>query len=128
MAYVLDVAMFLVNLSIERAEETGDERYYMNFVKMQELLVVADRKFEREYGERMFTEIITYTEKDFHFINEITALVKERGFGIITDKFMPCDYVRPSYRRVKMLQSVVEDYGLLDEKELIELLREGSFS
>lgn len=118
MAYVVDVAMTLVNMSIEYAEESGDTRFLMNFVKMRELLYIAWHEFAMEYGNSMFSEKITKTEDGFHYINGTEFVVLQKGFGFIFKKFDSRFIVRPSYRRIQILTNVLKKYGRYNEHVL----------
>lgn len=119
-AIVEDVAMFLINTSIDEAERTGDVNYYMDFVKLHGLLYLCQCKMIEEYGIIMFTGDITW-QKHGPYINNLTFVPKQKGFGIITERFLDTEYVRPSYRRIQIIKRVIREYGRLNTKEVHEI-------
>lgn len=121
MARVADVAMTLINMSIRMAKDWHEEMYYMNFVKMRQLLVIAQILFMREYGTKMFEEPIRKTEqwRIYYYIDGTSFVPKEKGFGLIKEGFDEGKFIRPSYSRCKMLEEVLEMFGMCDEDILV---------
>lgn len=124
MAYVADVAMTLINMSIEEAERSGDERFYMNFIKTRELLFIASCLFTVEYGDKntLFQEEIVSRPNKYHYIGGTSFVARMKGFGPIKEKFGKEYVVRPSYRRIKILEKTLHEYGLYNETELLSMI------
>ena len=123
MCKVADAAMAMVNRSIELAGETGDESYYMDFVKLHKLLYLAQCLMLVQYGQLMFDEKITAHQcgpyvADLHFIPRC------RGFGEIKNPFSKSEFVRPSYRRMKVIEQVLGEFGRNSTEELIQYTKE----
>lgn len=121
MAWVGDVAMTLVNLSIDKAERTRIDKYYMDIVKLRKLLAIAWYQFEKQYHRPLFKgENSTFNEME----KGITFVATKRGFGRIKERFSieEDDYVIPSVARYEFLESIVNQYGLYNVEQLRGIL------
>ena len=54
-----DVAMKMVNHSIELKKKYGNDAYYMDFVKLHKLMYLAQCAMLANYGRPLFEEQIT---------------------------------------------------------------------
>lgn len=123
MCKAADVAMVMVNLSIEMAKEYGDESYYMDFVKLHKLLYLAQCSMLTQYGRTMFDEKIT-AHQCGPYVEGIHFIPRERGFGRIENHFTESTFVQPSYRRMKVIEQTLEAFGRLSTEELIQYTKE----
>lgn len=121
MCRVADAAMAMVNRSIELAAQ--DEAYYMDFVKLHKLLYLAQCSMLSQYGRTMFDEKITARQCG-PYVEGIHFVPRKRGFGRIELPFNKLDFVRPSYRRMKVIEQVLEEHGKYSTKELIQYTKE----
>lgn len=123
MCKVADAAMAMVNRSIELVRETGDKSYYMDFVKLHKLLYLAQCSMLAQYGQPMFDEKIT-AHQCGPYVEDIHFIPRYRGFGEITKPFSKSEYVRPSYRRMKVIEQVLGEFGRNSTEELILYTKE----
>ena len=103
MCKVADAAMAMVNRSIKLAQDYGDESYYMDFVKLHKLLYLAQCSMLAQYGRTMFDEKIT-AHHCGPYVEGIHFIPRMRGFGQINVPFSEMKFVRPSYRRMKIIE------------------------
>lgn len=123
MCKVADAAMAMVNRSIELAWEARDESYYMDFVKLHKLLYLAQCSMLAQYGQTMFEEKIT-AHQCGPYVEGIRFIPKSCGFGKIQVPFLKTQFVRPSYRRMKVIGQVLEAYGRESTEDLIQITKE----
>lgn len=123
MCRAADAAMAMVNQSIELVRVSGDEAYYMDFVKLHKLLYLAQCSMLARYGQTMFDEKITARQCG-PYVDGIHFVPRRRGFDRIECPFNDQDYVRPSYWRMRIIRQVLEEYGMLDTDNLIECTKE----
>lgn len=123
MCKAADVAMAMVNRSIELAKEYGDESYYMDFVKLHKLMYLAQCSMLAQYGRTMFDEKIT-AHQCGPYVEGIHFVPRARGFGRITVPFDERIFARPSYRRIKVIGQVLEEFGGSGTGELIQYTKE----
>lgn len=123
MCKVADAAMAMVNRSIELAWETRDKSYYMDFVKLHKLLYLAQCSMLAQYGQPMFDEKIA-AHQCGPYVEGIHFVPRLRGFGKIEFPFSKTEFVRPSYRRMKVIEQVLEAYGRESTEDLIQITKE----
>lgn len=119
MCKVADAAMAMINRSIELACATGDESYYMDFVKLHKQLYIAQCSMLAQYGQPMFEEKVT-AHQCGPYVEDLYFVPRLRGFGRIEVPFSKSEFVRPSYRRMKVIEQVLEEYGRESTEELIQ--------
>lgn len=119
MCKVADAAMVMVNRSIELVRESGDESYYMDFVKLHKLLYLAQCSMLDKYGQTMFDEKIT-AHQCGPYVEGIHFVPHNRGFGRIEVPFSKSDFVYPSYRRMEVIEQVLKEYGKSSTEKLIQ--------
>lgn len=122
MCRVADVAMAIINKSIEFARETEDPAYYMDFVKLHKLLYWGQCQMLSTYSQPLFVEEIT-AHQCGPYVSGIHFVPKMRGFGVITVPFSSRDFVTPSYNRMSVIESVIETVGAYTTEDLIELTK-----
>ena len=123
MCKVADAAMAMVNRSLELVSETEDESYYMDFVKLHKLLYLAQCLMLIQYGQVMFDEAIT-AHQCGPYVEGIQFVPNNRGFGRIKYPFPKTEFVRPSYRRMRVIEQVLRDYGRESTQDLIRYTKE----
>ena len=84
MCKVADVAMTMVNRSIELAQSTGDENYYMDFVKLHKLLYLGQCAMLSTYDQLLFEEQIS-AHRCGPYVEGIHFVPGTQGFGKIID-------------------------------------------
>ena len=123
MCKAADAAMAMVNLSIEMVKECGDESYYMDFVKLHKLLYLAQCSMLAQYGQTMYDEKVT-AHQCGPYVEGIHFIPHERGFGRIESPFDERAFVRPSYRRMKVIRQILEAFGGESTEDLIQRTKE----
>lgn len=121
MCKVADAAMTMVNKSIELAKT--NESFYMDFVKLHKLLYLAQCRMLEQYGRTMFDERITARQCG-PYIEGLHFIPSKRDFGEIKIPFSDNEFVQPSYRRMKVIEQVLEEFGKLSTDELIQYTKE----
>lgn len=119
MGRAADIAMVMVNRSIALALEHGDESYYMDFVKLHKLMYLAQCSMLAQFEQNMFSEKITARQCG-PYVEGLHFIPHKRGFGKITMPFQDREFVRPSYRRIKVINQVLEEFGQLETEDLIQ--------
>lgn len=114
---VADAAMFIVNCTVGRAIETGDEARYIDFVQLHKLLYLAQCEMMRQYGQPLFGGTIL-ARPSGAYVDKISFVVRQKGFSKIKVPFTEEEFVRPSYRRVKVVKQILDEYGRKDVPEL----------
>ena len=120
---VADVAMTMVNRSIELAQSTGDENYYMDFVKLHKLLYLGQCAMLSTYDQLLFEEQIS-AHRCGPYVEGIHFVPGTRGFGKITVPFRESEFVFPSYWRQEIIDQVLKSFGTFSTEELIDYTRE----
>lgn len=119
---VADAAMFIVNCTVGRAIETGNEAWYIDFVQLHKLLYLAQCEMMRQYGQPLFRGTILACPGG-PYVNGISFVARQKGFGKIMVPFMEQEFVRPSYRRVKVVKQILDEYGRKGVQELCLLTK-----
>ncbi len=115
MCRAIDVANTLINLSIERVEETNDERYYVDFYKINKLLYIAQIRTIEQYKKLLFTEDI-YARASGPCINELEPLFYKYRTEPIKEKVT--DPVSIGQLREEILSEIIIDYGRFTRQDL----------
>lgn len=123
MCKVADAAMVMVNRSIELALKCEDESYLMDFVKLHKLLYLAQCSMLNQYGCTMFDEKIT-AHQCGPYVEGIHFVPHMRGFGKIVFPFDERNFVRLSYRRMKIIKQVLDEFGKFSTEDLIQFTKE----
>lgn len=123
MCKVADAAMTMVNRSIALTKEYEDASYYMDFVKLHKLLYLAQCSMLTQYGRTMFDERIT-AHQCGPYVEGLHFIPSKRGFGQIEAPFSESEFVRLSYRRIKVIDQVLEEFGRYSTEELIQYTKE----
>lgn len=123
MCRAADVAMTMVNRSIELADKTKNASYYMDLVKLHNLLYLAQCYMLDNYGRPMFVEQIT-AHQCGPYVEGLHFVARKRGFGKIDYPFSELDFVLPSYRRLEGIDAVLEEFGTWSTAELVEYTKE----
>lgn len=121
MCKVADAAMTMVNKSIELAQ--ANESFYMDFVKLHKLLYLAQCRMLEQYGRTMFDERIT-AHQCGPYIEGLHFVPHKRGFDEIKVPFAKHEFVPPSYRRMKVIEQVLEEFGEFSTEGLIQYTKE----
>lgn len=119
MCRAADTAMAMVNKSIEMAVMWTNDNYYMNFVKLHKLMYLAQCSMLSEYGRPLFRENISAHECG-PYVEGLHFIPRKRGFGLIQKKFSEADFITPSYRRMEVIETVLEEFGARSTAELIQ--------
>lgn len=121
MCKVADAAMAMINRSIALAQE--DESFYMDFIKLHKLLYLAQCSMLNQYNRQMFDERIT-AHQCGPYIEGLHFIPHKRGFGEMKLPFTENEFVRPSYRRMKVIEQILEEFGRLTTEELIQYTKD----
>lgn len=122
MCRAADIAMEIVNRSIKRAEVTGDDNYYMDFMKLHKLMYLGQCYMLARYGRRLFKETI---RADYcgPYIDGISFIQGSRGFGLIKEPFEESEFLRPTLFRQVTIEWVLKTYGTKSTEGLIDLTK-----
>ncbi len=114
MSKALNVAQNLVNLSIERAEETSDNSYLITFYKMHKLLYYAQGLSLIENGRVLFDEDI-HAYRCGPFIEELSDFLLTNIDNPVTKKFETAILSKDD---MSILEKVILFRGQLDGRAL----------
>ena len=119
MCYAIDAAMTLVNMSIDRAEKTGDESYYANYIKIHKLLFLAQCFMLENYGKPLFHERIT-AHRCGPFVDGLELLIAMRDSDPITERFRSDEFVPLTSLRRGILEWIIYAFGTYSGEELVD--------
>lgn len=122
MCLAADVAMTMVNKSIELAKTKSDSRYYVNSVKLHKLLYLGQYCMLKHYGKPLFEDEIT-AHYCGPYVEGIQSIPGKRGFGLITEPFSEKEFAPPSIIRLETIDRVLEKYGWYSLNEIIETVK-----
>ncbi len=123
MCRAADAAMTMVNRSIELARETGNDSYYMDLVKLHNLLYIAQCEMLSLAGRPMFVEQIT-AHQCGPYVEGLHFVARKRGFDRIQYPFSERDFVRPSRRRQEVIDAVLSEFGTWSTADLVQFTKE----
>lgn len=122
MAIAIDVAMALVNMSIDEVKKTGNKEYLMDFIKMNQLLYIGQAAMLKKNHRPLFKDDI-FARDYGAYVEHSIYICKRRGFGEIEDKFLPEEYVIPSPARIEVLEWLIMNCGSWDDSKLLNFVK-----
>jgi len=115
--------MTMVNRSIELARDTGNDSYYMDLVKLHNLLYIAQCYMLSLTGRPMFVEQIT-AHQCGPYVEGLHFIARKRGFDKIHYAFSEQDFVLPSRRRQDVINEVLNEFGTWSTAEVVQYTKE----
>lgn len=111
----LDMAEIVIDLCIDKKEETGNSRYCADFYKINKLLYIAQERTLCEVGEPLFQDTI-YAKACGPYIESLGIIFLNYGNGEIkTRTYNDTDIGKV---RKEILENVVNEFGIFDRSEL----------
>ena len=123
MCLASDVAMTMVNRSIEMAKTRSNNQYYLDSVKLHKLLFLGQYYMLKHYGRPLFEEEIT-AHYCGPYVNGIQVIPGTKGFAQIKDPFSEREFVYPSVIRMNIIDRILEKYGQCSAEAIIEIAKE----
>lgn len=125
MAKSIDVATYLLDKSIERAQE--DSSYYMDFIKLHKLMYLGKCYLDCMYGIDLFEEDIT-ANSDGPYIKGINSVPAVCGFGKITNidelkQYLKNDILPLSLSREEICDAILDMFGKYSTLELVRITK-----
>lgn len=116
MCKAIDAAKTLINISIDRAKETGDDSYYLDIHKVHKLLYFAQKRMQEKYGNKMFEENI-----ERHHCGPLIDELYDHyfGYGPIKQYFSKNSFFPLTPDRIIVLREVLEEHHKQSLGEMI---------
>lgn len=109
------MATHAIHQSIELRDNSGDDRYYLDFYKLNKLLYLAQGKMLAEKDCTLFKEDI-YAYTCGPYIKELEFVFKEWEFAPITKPYQQ-EFVLPA-SVADFVNKFFKEYGKYDKQEL----------
>lgn len=119
MCQAVDIAMTMVNKSIDMARAEHNPSYYMDFVKLHKLMYLAQCYMLTQYDSLLFEDRIV-AHQCGPYVEGIHFIPRMRGFQKILKPFSSRSFVLPSYRRVQVVELLLKNAGMLSRDALIQ--------
>lgn len=119
MCQASDIAMTMINKSIELARTEYNSSYYMDFVKLHKLMYLAQCYMLSQYDSLLFEDRIV-AHQCGPYVEGIHFIPKMRGFQKILKPFPLRSFVLPSYRRINVIDFAVKNAGKFSRDTLIQ--------
>lgn len=117
-----DVAVVMINKSIDLAKEKNDDRYFMDFVKLHKLLYLGQCFILSRYGMRLFEDSIS-AHRCGPYVDGIGFIPAEYGFETLKEKITKSRNGMPflpiSYSRAETVDFILGKYGTRTTDEIV---------
>lgn len=123
MCKVIDAAMTLVNYSIDKRDETGNDSYYVDFYKLHKLLYYAQGYMLAKEGIQLFEEDIE-AHNCGPLIPEVGELAGQ--FDSITKRFFNNNIFALTPDRINVIKFIVNKIGFYTKEKLVNMSKQGS--
>jgi uncharacterized phage-associated protein len=123
MCRAADIAIAMVNGSIEKARTTGDSRYYMDYVKLHKLMYLGQCYMLGRYGRKLFRDTIT-AHYCGPYIEGIPFIQGSRGFGLIKVPYDEEEFLAPTIFGQATIEWVLKEHGTKSTEELIDFTKD----
>lgn len=127
MCMARDVAVVMINKSIDLAEEKNDDRYFMDFVKLHKLLYLGQCFILSRYGMRLFEDDIS-AHRCGPYVDGIGFIPAEYGFEALKKKIAKSKSGMPflpiSYSRAETVDFILGKYGTNTTDEVVLITKE----
>ena len=124
MCMARDVAVAMVNKSIDLATAKNDNRYLMDFVKLHKLLYLGQCFILSRYDMCLFEDDIS-AHRCGPYVDGIGFIPAEYGFGALKEKIIKSKngvvYLPISYSRTETVDLILEKYGTKTTDEIVEI-------
>ena len=115
MCRIADIAKYSISKAIDLKNILGDEKYYMDFYKLNKLLYLAQGLMLKQYDKCLFKEDI-YAYTCGPYIQELEFIFKDWEYEPITTKY-PYEIELPQSIK-EFLDNIIEKYGRYNKREL----------
>ncbi len=115
MCRVADIAKYSISKAIELRNIFGDEKYYMDFYKLNKVLYLAQGLMLKQSGKGLFKEDI-YAYTCGPYIRELEFVFKDWEYELITTRYPQEIELPPSLKL--FLDEIIEKYGRYNKREL----------
>lgn len=128
MSKSIDIAVAMINRSVDLATENDDPRYYMDYIKLHKLMYLGQCYLLSQYNMRLFEENIEAHDDGPH-VDGIVGIPGFCGFDKIKAKIMDDDKVGTcilplSYFRNETVDIILAKYGILSTWDIVALVKE----
>lgn len=122
-----DVAVVMINKSIDLAKEKNDDRYFMDFVKLHKLLYLGQCFILSRYGMCLFEDNIS-AHRCGPYVDGIGFIPAEYGFEPLKKKITKSKSGIPflpiSYSRAETVDFILGKYGINTTDEVVLITKE----
>lgn len=122
----IDVAITMINQSIDRARSNEDDRYYMDFVKLHKLLYLGQCYIRSKYDMDLFEEDIT-AHHCGPVVDGLSQIPGICGFDLIKESLKPADFgtidMPLSYFRNETIEKVLEEFGAFTTDQIVSKVK-----
>ena len=122
----IDVAIAMINRSIERVSAENNPKYYMDFVKLHKLMYLGQCYIHSKYDMDLFEESIT-AHHCGPLVDGLSQIPGICGFDLIKDILNPSDFgtidMPLSYFRIETIDKVLDKYGTYTTEEIVSIVK-----
>ncbi|MBQ7345964.1 MAG: DUF4065 domain-containing protein [Oscillospiraceae bacterium] len=124
----IDVAVAMLNKSIDYAFEYNEPKYYMDYVKLHKLLYLGQCYILSRYGLRLFEEDIT-AHNCGPYVDGIGTIPANYGFGVIKEKIQGDNskgiiYLPLTFSRDETVNEILKEFGMCTTDEVVRITKE----
>lgn len=122
MSRARDIAIYMVNRSIDMSKEKYDERYLVDFVKLHKPLYLGQYCMLEKYNKLLFEDKI-YAYDCGPYVEGVHFVPAKYGYSLLRECLPMDGMVRLSMFRIEIIEYVLTEFGMCSTDNLIRMTK-----